>query len=241
MKSERRHELATNELADWITHLPKWFAENRSTVIIGAVVAVALIAYTIFYYSRGDSAVDAQQAQISGMLERVKFQKDTVLQGRSEGMDASNAFFTLAGSLESAAGTAENQNLAALAMIKRAEALRSELQYRDEPAEVDVVQSQTTQAMGIYVSAAEAAESATIIGMAKYGQAVCLEDMGKFDEAAAIYIELATDEKYDGTIHKNRAAKRLEILPEIKNKVVFVKVEPKPVPVEAPVVVESIQ
>lgn len=234
MKSERRHELATNELADWITHLPRWFAENRSSVIIGAVVVVALIAYTIFYYSREDSVASGQQVQISGMLDKIKFQKDAVLQGRSKGLDVSNGFFNLAGSLDSASRTAENPNLAALAMIKRAEALRGELQYRDRPAEADVVRSQINQAMGIYTSAVETAKTATIIGMARYGQGCCLEDMDKFDQAAAIYTELATDEKYNGTIYKSRAADRLAILPEIRNKVVFVKVEPKQSPAEAP-------
>ena len=47
MKSERRHELQTNELADWISNFPQWFQDNLATVIVGAVVVVGLIAYTI--------------------------------------------------------------------------------------------------------------------------------------------------------------------------------------------------
>ncbi len=31
MKAEHRHELKTNELADWIVHFPQWFKENQTT------------------------------------------------------------------------------------------------------------------------------------------------------------------------------------------------------------------
>ena len=39
MKSDHRHELKTNELADWMAHFPDWARENRNNLIaVGAIV-----------------------------------------------------------------------------------------------------------------------------------------------------------------------------------------------------------
>ena len=43
MKSDHRHELKTNELADWLTHFPQWAQENRTTLIGAGVVVVLVI------------------------------------------------------------------------------------------------------------------------------------------------------------------------------------------------------
>ena len=34
MKSDHRHELKTNELAEWLGNLPQWTKENLVTIII---------------------------------------------------------------------------------------------------------------------------------------------------------------------------------------------------------------
>ena len=146
MKAERRHELATNELADWIMHFPEWFEENRTTVIVGAIVVAGLIAYTVFFYSRQGQAWDKKQAQTTALLEQLQWQKQTVLRGKIQGLGVSDIFLNTAGNLQAAAAEAENPLLSALAMIKRAQALRVELHYRPKVAESDIQKYQLEQA-----------------------------------------------------------------------------------------------
>ncbi|MBA7624503.1 hypothetical protein ES703_31912 [subsurface metagenome] len=43
MKSKHRHDLKTNELAEWIGNLPQWARENHRTIIYVSVVAVLVI------------------------------------------------------------------------------------------------------------------------------------------------------------------------------------------------------
>ena len=41
MKSDHRHELKTNELAEWLGNLPEWTKENFVTIIIALAPFVA--------------------------------------------------------------------------------------------------------------------------------------------------------------------------------------------------------
>ncbi len=224
MKSERRHELATNELADWIANFPKWFNDNLTTIIIGVVVVVGLSAYTIFYYSRESRVWDKKEAQIASMLDQLSWQKRTVLEGKQKGVGASDIFINMASGYQLAAEDTQNQPLSALAMIKRAEALRTELHYRPKPAEQDVRKYQLQQAMKIYEQALEKAKGVpTTAAMAEYGKALCLEDMGDFAKAKAAYEKIAQADEYKGTLYQARAQLRLSTLSDNQGTVVLVK------------------
>jgi tetratricopeptide (TPR) repeat protein len=230
MKSERRHELATNELADWIVNFPQWLNENKTTVVVGAIIVVGLIAYTIFFYSRESRVYDARQSQAAAMLEQVYWQKETVLSGKVQGLGVSDIFLNTAGSLKNVAQETDNPNLSALAMIKRAEVLRAELHYRPKIAEKDVQAYQLQEAKKIYTEA-----------MAEYGIALCLEDMGDFDGAKALYNKIADANEYQGTSFSARAKLRAEVMADYEGKFAFSKtaseVQPKagPLKLETPV------
>ena len=223
MKSERRHELATNELADWIVHFPQWYKENQTTIIIGAIVAIGLVVYTIFFYSRENRIWDQKQAQTTAILGQIDQQKGAVLQGKQQGLGTSDLFLSTASALQTAAAETENPLLSALALIKRAEALRTELHYRAKIAEPDVQKYQLQQAMDCYKQAFEKAKSdPTIASMAEYGQALCLEGMRDFKGARELYAKIANAPEYNGTIYQIRAKFRLETLVDDESKVEFV-------------------
>lgn len=241
MKSERRHELATNELAGWIANFPQWLNENMTTVIVGAIIVVGLIAYTVFFYSREGKIVENRQSQTTSLLEQVRWQKETVVAGKVQGLGVSDIFLNTAGSLQTAATETDNANLSALAMIKRAEALRSELHYRPKIAEKDVQTYQLQEAKKIYEEAMAKATVPTISAMAEYGIGLCLEDMGDFDGAKAVYKKIADANEYQGTSFSARAKFRAETFGDYQGKIAFAKaaaeVQPKvgPLKLETPV------
>ena len=234
MKSERRHELATNELADWIVHFPQWFEENRTTIIAGAIIVAGLIAYTIFFYSRQSQTEEQKQVQTTALLEQLQWQKQTVMRGKTQELGVSDIFLNTAGGLQAAAAEAENPLLSALAMIKRAQALRAELHYRPKIAESDIQKYQLEQAKKIYEQALEKAESEPeIAAMAEYGIALCLEDMGDFTEAEKLYEKIADSAEYQGCSFQARAKFRAQTLSDYRGKVFFAQAEmPEQVPAE---------
>jgi tetratricopeptide (TPR) repeat protein len=236
MKSERRHELATNELADWIVNFPQWLNENKTTVVVGAIIVVGLIAYTIFFYSRESRVYDARQSQAAAMLEQVYWQKETVLSGKVQGLGVSDIFLNTAGSLKNVAQETDNPNLSALAMIKRAEVLRAELHYRPKIAEKDVQAYQLQEAKKIYTEALGKADMPVVSAMAEYGIALCLEDMGDFDGAKTLYNKIADSNEYQGTSFSARAKLRTEVMADYEGKFAFSKtaseVQPKAEPLK---------
>jgi tetratricopeptide (TPR) repeat protein len=228
MKSERRHELATNELADWIANFPQWLRENRTTVIVGSIVVVGLIAYAIFFYNMQGRAGQKKNTQASAMLEQLSWQKNTVLQGKAEGLGVSDLFLGTAGSLATAASESENKNFSALAIIKRAEALRCELHYRPEIAEKDVQAYQLGQAKKLYEEALAKTDVPMIAAMAEYGTGLCLEDSGDFDGAKAVYQKIADANQYQGTTFAERAKQRVDTFDDYRSSFVFAKAAVQP-------------
>lgn len=226
MKSERRHELATNELADWIVNLPTWVKENQTTVIVAVLAVAALIAYSIFYYSREDKLWNEKNAQTTALLDQVNWQKQTVVQGKTQGLGVSDLFLNTASSLQTAAGETDNEILSALAMIKRAESLRTELHYRPTVAEPDVRKFQLEQAKKTYEQALEKAKNdAQTAAMAEYGIALSLEDMGDVDGAKKVYEKIINEPKYKGTTYQSRAQVRLEAMADNTGEVELARVQ----------------
>ena len=201
MKSERRHELVTNELADWVGNFPKFVRENRNMIIY--VIVAAVVVAVVAYMKYGERALveKQEQAKATATLQQLNQRKAEIYQGRITGMAVSDALIFTANKLESTAAGIENQLLAALAQIKQADTLRVELHYRTEPAEKQVVEYQLNQAKEAYESALEKAEGdATIASMAKFGIGLCAEEAGNFAQALRIYEDLATNDKFAGTI-----------------------------------------
>ncbi|MEN6387086.1 MAG: hypothetical protein ABFD79_18045, partial [Phycisphaerales bacterium] len=206
MKSERRHELATNELADWIANFPIWFKENLTSVIIGVIVVAALIAYTIFFYNREGKVWSEKNAVVTSALDQININKQTAVQGKAQGMSVSDLFLNTASVLEKSAAETDNDVLSALAMIKRAEALRSELHYRAVAPEPDYQKHQLEQTLKIYEQALEKAKSdPQIAAMAQYGIGLSLEDMGDFEGAKKAYEKIINEPAYKGTTYQSRA------------------------------------
>jgi tetratricopeptide (TPR) repeat protein len=224
MKSERRHELATNELADWIANFPNWFKENMTTVIIAVVVVAALIAYTIFFYTREGKVWNEKNAMVTQTLDQLGAQKQMIVQGQTKNLGASDVLMTTASALESSAKETDNDVLSALAIIKRAEALRTETHYRATMAEPDVRKFQIQQAKTLYEEAlAKAKSDPQVAAMAQFGIGLSLEDMRDFGGAKEAYQKIVNDPNYKGTTYQSRAEVRINTMSDNMKQVVFAK------------------
>ena len=230
MKSDHRHELKTNELADWLAHFPQWVQENRTTLIGAGVIIVLVIAVYFVQFYRKDVVDVRHHVQLTNLVTQITAQKRVIARAAGQGTDQSIALLPVAQDLQDFATGIGNDRMGALALIKRAEALRAELHYRLADASGDDVAKQIAQAQGSYQQALQRAGSnATLAATAEFGLGLCDEELGNFDKAKEAYLAVAENPDYEGTTAQAAAAHRLKAVDDYKGTVVF-KPAPQPKP-----------
>ena len=230
MKSEHRHELKTNELAEWLGNLPQWTKENLTTIIIISAVIVAAAAFYVRYSYR-KSAAAQEQLEFTNLLNQLSVSKVQVLNAQAQGRDLSFILIQPANSLGSFAQNTKNDRMAALALIKQAEALRTELHYRPGTVSKQDLTAQINQAKAAYTEAIQTRLKGTsnpsLTAAAEFGLGLCEEELGNFEKAQQIYQIIAANPDFEGTVANVAAKHRLEIMADYKQKVIF---KPAPVP-----------
>jgi len=219
MKSEHRHELKTNELAEWLSNLPQWSKENLTTIIIILAVIVAASAFYVRYRYR-KSAVAQEQLEFTNLLNQLSASKMQVLNAQAQGTDLSFMLIPQANSLGAFAQNAKSDQMAALALIKQAEALRTELHYRPGTVSEQDVTAQINQAKAAYTEAIKKSlTNASLTAAAKFGLGLCEEELGNFEKAQQTYKDIVSN--FDGTVANAAAKHRLDTMADYKQKVIF--------------------
>lgn len=229
MKSEHRHELKTNELAEWIANFPEWAKKNLKTIIyVSVVVAAVAGAYTVKWYNKNIEGLN-RRVELTGYIAGLPMQKLQILQSQVQGFDTSYNLLQPAEGLEAVAGKLKNDHAAALALIKRGDILRMELHYRFGDVATPAITARIEQVKSSYLEAAEkAGNNSTLAAMAKLGLGLCEEELGNFDAAKQIYSEITANEDFQGTTSAAQAKQRLETMDDYRKKLVFkAPVKPK--------------
>ena len=235
MDSEHRHELKTNELADGISKIPTIIKENYLQIIgVGLIVAAILFSGPVRRYIEKGKLT--RQAEAATAIRGLQQSKGMALQSQSEG-----SLVKSADELLIIAGEAKEADLAALAYIKRAEALRSSLHYVAEDAEVETVRSQISDAKKAYERAiAKAGDNVNLSAKAQFGLGLCAEELADYAGAKDIYKKVIDTPEYAATVFPTQAQIRLDNMEDNKAEFVFIDV-PEPEPkLETPEPVEVI-
>ena len=230
MKSSHRHELKTNELAEWLSNLPQWAKENRMAIIAGLLLIV--VAGSLYFwqvYAKNVASV-RKRHRFTNLINQLSLSKVQVLQARARGSDLSFILFQPAENLKTFADNTNDGQMAALALIKRAEALRAELHYRLETVATQDLVAQINRAKLSYTEAIQKASSnPSLTAAATFGLGLCEEELGNFEQAAQIYRDITANPNFEGTVAKTAAEHRLDTMADYKDKVVF-RPSPKPKP-----------
>jgi len=214
MDSQHRHELKTNELAEGLSHLPQLLKDNANTIIGVILIGAALITWPMFNKMKGQKD-RTEQATLTQSIQMLDMDVYKVLQTPADDTQAQsealNTILVNADALLEKASGIDNPNLAAMAQIKAAQAIRTELHLRKEvPA--DMLESQIQKAKNAYQTAFATAETATIRAMAQFGLALCSEELGQTEQAAEVYQQIVEDESYKPTVLPKQAQLRLDTL-----------------------------
>lgn len=224
MKAEHRHELKKNELAEFLGNLPQWLNKNKLTIIY--VTAITLIVAGLYIYKKYQSNVVTarKEVEITRLINQIYQTRPQLLQAQAQGVDASFVLIKPAEQLKDSSQDTSNDSMAAMALIKQAEALRIELHYRTGNVAQRDFTAQIVQAKDSYALAAEKGSgNPPIQALAKLGTGLCEEELGNFDTAKNIYAEIVQNPEYQATTAAAQAALRLDTIDDYRNKIVFAK------------------
>jgi tetratricopeptide (TPR) repeat protein len=202
--------------------------------IIGlAVVAVAAGGIYLYMLYRKNLSV-REAIRLSELSAQIPRSQPQILESQSRGIDNSYMLIQTADNLQRLAEGTTNNEIAALALIKRGEALRTELHLRYGAVSDDEARAQIERARASYLQAINRnPANATVRGMAKFGLGLCEEELGNFQEAQRLYNEIAADSSLQDTVPAVQAQWRLEQMAEYEKPVVFARAPmppPPPVP-----------
>lgn len=236
MKSEHRHELKTNELAEWLGNLPQWTKENLTTILV--VLAVVVVGVTFFLWRTYNKNIVQvrEHLEFSNLLNQLSGIESQIPAAQAGGSDLSANLIPAANALGSFAQNTRNSRMAALALIKQAEAMRAELHYRPGILSEEDITNRVNQAKTAYTEAIQKSSNITLKAAAEFGLGLCEEELGNFEQAKKIYQDITANDDYDGTIAKASAKYRLDTMADYRQKVVF-----KPAPPPAAASLPSIQ
>ena len=228
MKSEHRHELKTNELAEWIAHLPQWARENGRMVIYVSVVAVLVIGSGLWYWRKITAESVQQQLDFTNFVARLSQYKIQILMNQQGGTDTSYSLIEAATALGTIADGAKDEDMAALALIKQAESQRANLHYRQQTVNQTDLQRTINEVKTVYNRAIEkAAGNPSLTAMARFGLGLCEEELGNFGGAQQIYSDIIANSDFEGTTVVAKAKQRLGTMADYERRIVF-RAMPKP-------------
>jgi tetratricopeptide (TPR) repeat protein len=232
MKSEHRHELKTNELAEWLINFPQWAKENATTIIY--ILVLAAVVAGVYFWKVYEKRVVSyrEQLEFTNSVSQISQGKTQILQAQAQGVDTSYTLIQAADNLQNIAQTSKNEQMAALALIKEAETLRMELHYRFGSISSQDITTQINRAKDSYTKALEkSSTNPSLAAAAKLGLGLCEEELGNFEQARQIYSEITANAEFEGTVAAAQAKERLLTMADYQQAVVF-KPSPKRTPAE---------
>ncbi len=223
MKAEHRHELKTNELADWLGNLPQWSKDNIVS-IIAVAIAIVLSSGAYYYFGSRKQSISAAEQQRFTQLstQMLQFKREVIIAHEQDKPDTSFMLLTLAKDLVSFSNTAKDPHQSAFALVRAGEAVRSELHYRSTPISEGERKQQIELAKGHYNNAlGKGLGSSTLEAMARFGLGLCEEEMGNFTKAERIYTEIISNSDYEYAPAFLKAKNRISTLEQYQEPVNF--------------------
>ncbi len=231
MKSEHRHELKTNELAEWLGNLPQWTKENLITIICVSVLVIAVAGFYIWRSYTKNVIQVREHLEFTNLLNQLSASKTQVLNAHAQGRDLSFILLQPANNLGNFVQNASNDLMGAFALIKQAEALRTELHYRLGTISKEDLTDRINQAKAAYTEAIQTRLKGTsnpsLMAAAEFGLGLCEEELSNFEKAQQIYQDIIANADFEGTVAIASAKHRLETMADYKQKVIF---KPAPIP-----------
>ncbi len=198
MKSERRHELHTNALAEQLNEVLDYF-RTRGQFIVYAVVAVVLVVAVVWFWRS-----TAEARRVEGW-QTMKTLLSTGLQDDPQALDR----------MEQVAAGYSDPQLRAMAYAQLGKRLMQEAVVADEPA---TQQGYRQRAESAFEAALQAGSgSSTAAAIAQLGLGGIAAGRGDYDAAQKYYEAVGNNPAYEGTPFVSLAAEQITVLEQARN------------------------
>ena len=226
MKSEHRHELKTNALADWMAHLPEWSKKNAKPLIGGTALVAVIVVAVLWSQYNNTVLAQAHRSQFTNDLANLEVMVMQVAQSSTQGDDMSINLGESSVNLSELAKNAASDSMAALAYLKQAEMLREQIHFEQgQPSNATIAERIGTAKEAYSNALAKAKDNRTLMSLAQYGLGLCAEELGEFDEAKRLYEALISEATYAGTLGRASAENRIKSMSSFDGIIVFPVVE----------------
>lgn len=227
MDSEHRHELKSNDLADFLKNFPEFYKKNSNIILGVTLIIVALVTAPMFSKMAQNKAI-AEQSQVSDAIIQLNQSIGSTFSNAEEDTSAAlDAILVNAQNLSEEAAALDG-DAAAMAYIKAGQAYRIELHLKKEFVAAEDLSTQIQKAEDAYKNAETQAKTPTLKAMAQFGLAICAEERGQVEPAKTLYQAIVDNEEFAATALPKQAQIRIDTLDENTETFTFVKVEEKP-------------
>lgn len=227
MKSEERHKLKSNELAESLVGIPDYFRQHGKKWIMGFVVVLLCVVASNVFRSSRLATQDSQAILLQSLVAETKsIQQLTAQRAQSGGQTDDLLVETygdsvqpLENSLTELTQNSSGVRVAKTALLQKARLLRSRLFYADTPLGQEKRQDLLTQVETIYNTVLQQyPDDVMALGASKIGLALVAEDRLQWDQAKQAYQAILDDAQgqWAGTIFPSQAGQRFEAITEIE-------------------------
>ena len=232
MKSEERHRLKHNELADSILEIPDFVKKHGSLLATGLLVLI-IIGVGVFWLSKlnadsnrvqndllGNSLANARQLQ-RDMVSQIEAGEDPL---EASSIDYLNKSKALVSTFSELGQEGVSSQSGITAMLEEAKILMSKLYFSTDALDEPTRNSILDRAGEIYQKIRDnSGRHKMASGMATMGLALVAENREQWDKAMSLYTELSEDkeQKWAGTPYPLQATIRLPKLDAWRDNIMF--------------------
>ncbi len=242
MKSEERHRLKENELADFLKDelesIRRLWHRHGTLVLSVVLLVLAALAGGSWMINNSSKQRSYRASQLQNLIAKSSSLQeravmDTIANGLAMG-SYTTSVNEIVGELDGLYRKENNSSVGMMALMQQAEALRSKLFFADSEISTSEKENLCSKAEELYKKIKKQFPGQPqAVGTAKFGLALVAEERGQWEEARKLYQEISQDNKLEGTAFPLMASKRLGVLDDFKQPVTFAPA-PKPDPSVTP-------
>jgi len=230
MKAEERHRLKTNRLAELLSETPEYLRKYMTHIITALVILAVAGVVLSWWWSARIKARQERAGQLQELINKGELMQLLAAYKNRIEADSSNtqgmpktynpeAIETGLGTIaEASAGS----SVGMMALLQKAQTIRSILLFSDMPISQQQRQYICQQAQQFYKRLLqEYPRDKSAVGNARLGLGLVAEEEGDWGKAKQIYQEMAADNELAGTIFPMEAQRRLELMSNIEKPIQF--------------------
>ena len=234
MRSDERHKLKSNELAQSLSEIPQYLREHGKKWITGLVIVLLVVVALMMFRSSRLAAQENNSLVLQSMVAKSKDIQRQAARKAQSGEQTDDIMAEryvdsaqpLINSLSDLGLDSSGSGVARTALLHRARLLRSQLFYSSTVLGPQKKQDLLNQIEAIYHTVLQDyPNDTTVLGVAEIGLALVAEDRLQWDQARQRYQAILDDTsgRWKGTIFPSQADQRLAVIAdmETESEIVF--------------------